>query len=270
MATAIATSFKWNAARLKSLLLCPRQFSYAFVDGIPSVPTAPRVFGRAMHEVLRLACEKQMATGVLPSVQEMEAVLNGLWTEALETESPYFGPRHPTLEGYDALGYQMLSAFHRDYASKPPPLAVELAYDISIGKQNLVGFVDRVDESGQGVVVVDDKSGQKKPSPNEAANDVQLTISALAVRQTLGLVVESVEYHFLRDGRHIQTNREESAFDWLGEALMFAEDMRVRGEFLPRPGFWCRFCDYRELCAAQGIEVSVSGVRGGGADGLPY
>lgn len=270
MPNGTAVAFKWNAARLKSLLLCPRQFSYAFVDGIPSVPTAPRAFGGAMHETLRLACEHQMATGVLPSVQEMEAILNGLWSAALETESPYFGPRHPTLEGYEALGFQMLSAFHRDYAMKPPPLAVELAFDISIGGQNLVGFVDRVDEGEQGVVVVDYKSGQKKPSPNEAANDVQLTISALAVRQTLGLAVESVEYRFLRDGRHIQTNREESAFDWLGEALIFAEDMRERGKFLPRPGFWCRFCDYRELCAAQGIEVSVSGARGGDANGLSH
>ncbi len=261
------TSFVWSASRLKSLLQCPRQYAYAYLDGIPAVPTAPLVFGRVMHETLRLASEHQMSSGVLPSPSEMQHTLDGLWSAALETESPFFGLRQPTAQGYCALGQRMLEAFHRDYAPKPPPLAVEFAFDVTLGERRLVGTVDRVEESANGLCLVDYKSGQRKPSPTEAATDVGMTIMALALHQTFGLRVESIEYRFLRDGSHIPAVRDESDFDHLlNKVLPSAERTLEGGEFLPRPGFWCRWCDYRELCGAQGIELCH--VSGGEASGL--
>ena len=259
--------FRWSASRLKSLLQCPRQYAYAYFDGIPAVPTAPLVFGRVMHETLRLAGEQHIGRGVLPPLREMESTLNGLWSAALEMESPFFGPRQPTAQGYQTLGLKMLDCFHRDYASKPPPLAVGFAIEFTLGERNFVGSVDRVEESAGGLVVVDYKSGQRKPSPTEAATDIAVTLTALALRQTLGLAVESVEYRFLRDGSHIPAARDQTGFNsLLGEVLPAAEAILESGEFLPRPGFWCRYCDYRELCGAQGIELCIS--SGGEANGL--
>ena len=254
------TSFGWSASRLKSLLQCPRQYAYAYLDGIPAVPTAPLVFGRVMHETLRIASEQQMSSGVLPSPSEMEHTLEGLWSAALETESPFFGPRQPTAQGYSALGLRMLETFHRDYVSKPPPIAVEFAFDVTIGERSFIGTVDRVEESGNGLAIVDYKSGQRKPSPTEAATDVGMTITTFALRQTFGLRVESIEYRFLRDGSHIPAVRDESDFEHLLNKIMpQAERILEDGEFLPRPGFWCRWCDYRELCGAQGIELCSTG-----------
>ena len=259
--------FRWSASRLKSLLQCPRQYAYAYRNGIPAVPTAPLVFGRVMHETLRLVGERHISSGALPSLAEMESTLNDLWSAALETELPFFGPRQPTAQGYLALGQRMLDAFHRDYAPKPPPLAVGFAIEFSLGERSFVGTVDRVEESDGGLVVVDYKSGQRKPSPSEAATDVGVTLTALALRQTLGLAVESVEYRFLRDGSHIPAVRNESDFDYLlVEVLPHAERILQGGEWLPRPGFWCRYCDYRELCGAQGVELVVP--LGGEANGV--
>ena len=259
--------FRWSASRLKSLLQCPRQYAYAYRDDIPAVPTAPLVFGRVMHETLRLAGEQHISRSVLPSLREMESTLNDLWSAALETESPFFGPRHPTAQGYQTLGLKMLDCFHRDYASKPAPLAVGFAMEFTLGERSFVSTVDRVEESEGGLVIVDYKSGQRKPSPTEAATDIAVTLTALALRQTLGLVVESVEYRFLRDGGHIPAARDHTDFNYLlDEVLPQAERTLEGGEFLPYPGFWCRYCDYRELCGAQGIELCVSG--GGEVSGL--
>lgn len=151
MENVIVTPFYWSASRLKKLLQCPRQFRYCYIDGIPTVPTAPLVFGQTMHEVLRWASEQHMESGALPTIEAMKRSLDQGWQAAQETAAPHFGPRHPSPEGYRMLGHQMLSAFHRHYSLRPPPLAVEMAFDLTVGTRQLVGFVDRVDEGENGL-----------------------------------------------------------------------------------------------------------------------
>lgn len=245
----------WSASRLKMLLRCPRQFRYRYLDGIPALATAPLAFGKTIHEVLRVAGEAHMATGELPVVPEMVWHFAASWREALQGEEVYFAPTHPTCDQYLLLGGDILERFYDYYAHRPPPLLVELAFEVPFGDGSLLGFVDRVDEGPNGLVVVDYKSGKRKPTPAEAAHDLQLTVYALAVRETLGQEVERVEFHCLRDGSSLASTRDESALSCLlGNVRTTAEKTMERGEFLPRSGYWCNWCDYRELCRAENAQ----------------
>lgn len=264
METTLVALPYWSASRLKMLLQCPRQFRYCYVEAIPAIATAPLVFGKAIHEVLRNAGEEQMATSELPAVPEMVRQFALSWRVALEENRPYFAPNQPTRDDYLLLGGDILERFYHRQAHRPPPLAVELAFEIPFGDQTLVGFVDRVDEGQNGLIVVDYKSGKRKPSPNEAAKDLQLTVYALAVREMLGQRIDRVEFHFLRDGCGISSTRDAIAIQTqLGEVWKYAQSTIASGEFLPSPGYYCRFCDYRELCEAEGFEIS-----GGEPNGL--
>lgn len=248
----------WSASRLKMLLRCPRQFRYCYLDGIPSLVTAPLAFGKTVHEVLRVAGETHMESGELPTIPELVREFAVAWKHQCEDSSEhgekpiFFGPTHAGYDEYLLLGGQMLERFYGRYAHRPPPLAVELAFEIPFGERTLVGFIDRVEEENGGLVVVDYKTGKRKPTPREASEDLQLTVYALAVRETLGQDAVRVEFHSLRDGSAITSQRDETALACLlGEVRAFAENALAQGTFPPCPGYYCRFCDYRELCEAE-------------------
>jgi len=255
---------KWSASRLKMLLQCPRKFRYAYIDGLPRLATAPLVFGQTMHEVVRQAHEAQMTGGKFPPVMEMIERFDGAWQEALERERPLFGPSHPAPERYATIGHEMLRLFHRTQEGRVP-LLVEFPFEVEVAGHLLCGLIDRVDEvqaaDGEtALVVVDYKSGNRKPTPGEAEGDLQLTVYALALREMLGLRVERVEFHSLRDGNTLESRRDEAAFGWLlGEVLGYASRTAEREQYPACPGYWCRWCDYRKLCEAQGIATGRLG-----------
>ena len=112
--------------------------------------------------------------------------------------------------------------------------------------------MDRLDESEQGLIVVDFKSGARKPSPKDLDDDLQFTIYAFAIEQMMGRPVEKVVHCHLRTGGGFETQRTNNHFAWLlYEVLPFVAGGVARGEFAPRSGYWCNLCDYRELCRAE-------------------
>lgn len=267
--------FKWSASRLKRLLQCPRQFRYVYLDGLPIVVTAPLAFGQTMHEVICRAHEVQMESGELPPLSELLPRFDALWEKALSEQEPLFRPSHPTPERYVTIGHEMLRVFHAGNRECEAPLAVEVPFEIEVdigpareagtqrsdreARETVVvrGVIDRLDEvcfeSGESaLVVVDYKSGQKKPSGAEVEEDPQLTVYALAASQWLGLPVERVEIHFLRDGLTLPSQRSQGSLDWLRrQVLPYAQRSIERGHFPPSPGYWCRFCDFQSQCQAE-------------------
>ena len=267
--------FPWSASRLKKLLLCPRQFRFAYLDRLPTVTTAPLAFGRAVHEAVRIAHEEQMVGGALPSVAHIIACFDSLWEEALGDEV-MFRPSHPQPERYQTLGHEALRVFHAMSRDTAPPLMVELPFEVEVTTQEetfrLRGLIDRVDEvrrdevMGQegdsAIVIIDYKSGNRKPKPDEVQGDVQMTLYALVLQQMLGVAVERVEFHLLRDGLVLASQRDEAALTHLtGEVLPYASKTLRNGQFPPCPGYWCRWCDFQEPCRQEGI-------RGGESSGL--
>ncbi len=271
------TPFPWSASRLKKLLLCPRQFRFAYIDRLPTVVTAPLAFGRAVHDAIKCAHEEQMVTGALPPVGEVIARFDALWEEALSGEV-LFRPSHPLPQRYRTMGHEALRVFHALNRDASPPLAVELPFEVEIRGDDdetylLRGIIDRVDEvrgnGGEGaLVIMDYKSGSRKLKPEEAQNDLQLTLYALALQQMLGMPVERVEFHWLRDGQVLASGRDEAAFSHLtGEVLPYAGKTLREGEFPPCPGYWCRWCDFQKPCQQEGIWLEQAR-PGGEADGL--
>lgn len=249
---AIATRPVWSASRLKTFLTCPRQFRYAYVDKIPSVPTSPLVFGRVLHQTLCNAHERQMETRRFPPIGEVLSHFDDGWKRALDEELPFFRPNALTPDAHITLAHELLRAFLASPHNQNPPLSVELAFEVDVGEHKLCGIIDRVDEGGNGLVVVDFKSGARKPPPSELENELQFTIYAFAAEKVLGQSVERVVHYHLRDGSQLPTQRDERDFEWLVDKLLpHVAGAVEREQFAPRPGHWCNYCDFRELCQAE-------------------
>lgn len=260
--------FKWSASRLKRLLQCPRQFRYVYIEGLPTATTAPLAFGRVIHEVVCAAHEAQMTDGGLPSPEALLARFDAGWEEILARQEILFRASHPAPERYVKQGHETLRVFHALNQKAAPPLAVELAFEVEIGPHLVRGVIDRVDEvtgseGERALVIVDYKSGTRRPTQTEAHSDVQLTLYAQALEKWLALPVVGVEFHALRDGTQIASTRGPNQFHWLRDALSYGERVRAEGAYPPCPGYWCRWCDYQSQCQAEGLPLAKGGQRDG-------
>ena len=122
-AVAVQTSeMTWSATRLKSYLTCPRQFRYSYVDAIPSIPTSPLVFGRALHDALCLVHERQMQNGELPPVGDVLEHFDALWSEALKANS-FFRDGSPSPAQHLTTGHEILRAYLAAPENQRMPLA---------------------------------------------------------------------------------------------------------------------------------------------------
>lgn len=256
----IETRPHWSATRLKSLMLCPRQFKFAYVDLIPSVPTAPLVFGRVLHQALLFVHQRQMDERRLPAVGETLLRFDALWQQALEEENPLFRPGGPTPEEHTRIGHELLRSYLKSVEKSAPPMAAELSFEIAVGDDRLRGVIDRIDQTAEGLVIVDFKSGARKLSRQEVERDLQLTVYAFAAGQLYGQSVARVAQYYLRDGTSMPSLRGPGDFAWLvDEVLPYAQRVLSSEQFPPRYGYHCNWCDFREICRLQKAQEIESG-----------
>ena len=248
-----------SASRLKTYLTCPRQFRYRYVDEMPAVPSGPLVFGQTMHATLRWLHESRITSDALPEPGSAMRVFCRLWHEALLQNEPLFKPG-TSADDYVATARRMLAIHLKFSEGSSPPLLLEFPFEITIGEHVLFGILDRVDECEGGLAVVDYKSGNRKPSPRDAQSDLPLTVYAHVVQTMFGVPVARVAFHYLRDGVDIFATRGEDDFHHLTGEVVPAVAKGVTAErFAPKPGFWCRMCDFRELCQAEGMAETNKG-----------
>ena len=104
-------------------------------------------------------------------------------------------------------------------------------------------------KSDGGVVITDYKTG-KAQSQEDSDESLQLSIYALAAREKWGYRAEHLVLYNLEGNSPVVTRRDDFQ---LREAQIrvtqVAQDIAL-GRFDPKPGFYCRFCAYRNLCPA--------------------
>jgi len=88
----------------------------------------------------------------------------------------------------------------------------------------------------------------------------QLTFYALAARDALDLGIPAVSFHYLENDTGVTSRREPKD---LAEAETIAQETAAgirAGQFPPRPGWNCKFCDYQLICPAfeHGAESSAA------------
>ncbi|MFZ0015191.1 MAG: PD-(D/E)XK nuclease family protein, partial [Acidimicrobiia bacterium] len=120
------------------------------------------------------------------------------------------------------------------------------------------GRIDAIYVDGEHWEVVDFKSGRPKEDPSRI---VQLEAYAVAVRDVDFSVAKpgtvDVTFAYLGGGLEEVTNRADAA--WVADArdhLQKLVDAIRAEEFTPRPGDWCRSCDFLRFCEPGLMEVS--------------
>jgi len=239
---AFGTEMALSANAVQSYSTCPMKFKLERDWKIPGEAAAAMQYGFAIHTVLKNYYDPA-AQGREPSVEDA--------VEAFKVE---FGKgyiddpvqRKMYVErGVDQLR-TLLLASPRGFANV---IATEHKFSFRLGEREIKGRIDRIDLLEEGVVrVIDYKTGAPKER-KFADESLQLSIYAMAVAQ-MNLSPRELVLVNVQDNSLAVSSRSPKQLDAAREKIEEAAEGIRRGEFYPRPGSHCRWCDYQNLCPA--------------------
>ena len=231
----------FSYSQISTYLECPLRYKLRYVDRLPTKPRPYFSFGATLHRCLVYYFGKRRKQP--PALAKWLGFYRQTWTSA--------GYRSPEEEErYKAAGQDILTTFWQRHAVPfHQPLATESRFLVEIGGVPLLGFIDRVDLSPQGgLVIMDYKSSQNPPSMREVQSDLQLSLYQMACQRTWLLPVEALAIYHLRTNKTVGSEPRSAAQLRETEATVREVVHAIaRGAFPARRSHFCP-CDYPEFC----------------------
>ena len=232
-----------SASAVQTYETCPLRFKLEREWNIPGEVPGAMQYGAAIHRVLR---------AYFDSVRFHRDMTDEALLDLFRSELSAAGIQdHYQHELYEKQGISQLLDFLKASRGGAPPevLHLEEWFEVRIGDVTVTGRIDRIDQAGGRVIITDYKTGKPK-SQEDADESLQLSIYALAARETWGYEAERLVFLNLEENTPVITARNEAQ---LTEARLKVESVAqdiAAGEFQPKKGFHCNFCNYRNLCPA--------------------
>jgi DNA helicase-2/ATP-dependent DNA helicase PcrA len=224
---------------------CPR--SYMLKNRLGFMPTiqAELGYGNAVHHTMRVLAEKTKATGELPTMTQIDQLL----------DSEFFLP-YANKVGHKEMREKARRLVHGYVTDHPSDLlrtwATERPFEL---------YLDGVVVSGRADVIYDEHNGQVgslaivdyKTSTGEQANPLQLQIYADAGRRE-GLDVSAAFIHDLGTTQRHDVNVDNYAIANAEAMVIATVESLKRREYEPKPErSKCRMCDVRKVCDAAKV-----------------
>ncbi len=237
-----AAEMALSANAVQSYSTCPMKFKLERDWKIPGEAAAAMQYGFAIHTVLKNYYDPAPHAGE----QTVEDVVEAFKKEFAKgyIDDPVQRKIYEE-RGADQLR-TLLAASPRNSVDV---MATEHKFRFKLGEREIVGRIDRIDRlDGDAVRVVDYKTGAPKDR-KFADESLQLSIYAMAVAQ-MGLSPHELVLVNVQDNSSAVSGRTPKQLEGAREEIEEAAQGMAHGEFDPRPGQHCRWCDYRRLCPA--------------------
>jgi superfamily I DNA/RNA helicase/RecB family exonuclease len=220
--------------------------------------------GSLIHDLAEHAARKHSA------LEELFAELDRRWP------SLDFGDGWISRREYDRVR-GMVDRLHRWIEANPRTyLAAEEAFDVQVGRAQLVGRVDRLEADDQGrPVVVDFKTGKAAVREEDLAEHPQLAVYQLAaehgafdeltggLRESGGASLVQLQAADRRRGDRAREQVQLPLIEaddpgWAARLLAETTDGMAAAEFRAEDNQWCGFCPARSSCPvhAEGQQVT--------------
>jgi RecB family exonuclease len=176
---------------------------------------------------------------------------------------------HTQAEQWRSHAREMAASYVEGLDPHDEPIGVERTVATIHGGAALSGRVDRIDQRGSELVVVDYKTGQHLLSTDDVRSSLALAVYAAAATRTLRKRCRTVELHHLPSGEVVSWTHDDHALErHLGRADdVAAECERADAQFRDgdagdkpfeaRPSPLCGWCDFRAHCP-EGQSASVA------------
>src|SRR5581483_10363799 len=109
-----------------------------------------------------------------------------------------------------------------------------------------------------GAVAITDYKTGKPQSQDDADDSLQLSIYALAAQQMWGYAVDRLVFYNLQVYTSVITQRERSELEEARQTVETVAAKIADGRFEAKPGFYCAFCAYANICPAREKPIQVA------------
>jgi len=251
-------------SRLMTYLDCPRRYRFTYLDK-PMPPKGPPW----AHNSLGAAVHTALASWWKVPIEQRTVVRAG---DLLDQAWLIDGYRDQVQRDQArARARAMVERYVADVDPRDEPVGVERMVALKTDHAALFGRVDRIDDrGGEGLVVVDYKTGRHVLSVDDARTSLALAVYAAAAERTLRKRCRRVELHHLPTGEVLTWEHTDEGLDRhvrradsiaaeiadldetfkAGVSADAADDM-----YPPHVSSLCGWCDFNRVCVQGSAAV---------------
>lgn len=248
----------FSYSQIEAYLNCPLQYKFNFLLKIPVETKPTMIFGRVMHNVLRDFMARGMGQGAgqadlfggsqkeeqgNPDLKDLLRIYDEHWQDEGYTSKK-------ERDEYKKQGKQMLETFYKGLEQDGWPAVkfLEKNFKTKVGDYLFRGAIDRVDETpDNGVEIIDYKTGSSKDKLDYSGKR-QLVLYKMVAEQGLGLAVSHLTFLYLESGKKLTFQAKEKDEEKLKNEIEEVVNGIKQGDFTPKPGFLCDYCDFKNIC----------------------
>ncbi|MGK2884200.1 MAG: RecB family exonuclease [Rhodococcus sp. (in: high G+C Gram-positive bacteria)] len=246
-----------SPSRANDFKQCPLLYRFRAIDRIPERSTTAQVKGTVVHAALEALYAIPSSKRDCDSAVEL---IEPAWDKVI-AESPQLAE---LISGKElaTLLEQARSLVTGYYEMEDPtrfdPECCEQRVEIELADGTpLRGFIDRIDVASNGMLrVVDYKTGKSPREFTEAKALFQMKFYALVVMRMRGVVPAQLKLMYLADKQSLtykpdegELVRFERMLSAIWRAILAAGES---GDFRPKRGKLCNWCDHQALCPEFG------------------
>jgi len=241
-----------SPSRASDFKLCPQLYKFKAVDKIVVPPNVHQARGTTAHLALQRLFDHPAAQR---TPERLFDLFREAWTELRDVEYPdMFASVEEEREwGLESLGI-LANYFGTEDPSRIEPTARELDMLQDVGDMTIRGILDRMDETEDGIVIIDYKTGKAPPERYAIPAFFALKIYALLIRQRTGKTPTHLRLVYLNGPTVYEipvTDRQLDAMERQLVALWSAINRALlSGNFPTRPSRLCGWCSYQAICPA--------------------
>jgi hypothetical protein len=237
-----AKLFSCTPSRLTTWLDCPKRYRMQYVDRpmpMKGPAWAHNTVGAAVHLALARWWD-------LPLERRTPTSGRGLLADAWQTDGFRDSAQADRWKGHAG---DMVERYLGDVDPEHEPRGIERTVAFPTSRLAVSGRVDRVDERGGEVVVVDYKTGRSALTEDDARGSLALALYALGCSRVFRLPCTTVELHHLPSGKVLSwQHTPETLARHVGRAEAIAAEAAAAEEFPARPSALCGWCDFVQHC----------------------
>lgn len=233
---------KFSYTQLKAFETCPHQYRFRHIIGLPSSGAASQSYGKTMHAVLQNFFA-DLQKGKNPTKKDLLSYYESFWI------NDFYQDKKHEQKRFEA-GKKALQEFYKiNKNNLKAPLFLEKGFNLRIKDTCLKGQIDRIDKLSDGTVeIVDYKTGKLPKNEKDVEKNEQLLIYSYACQKVLNLKPSKLSLYFIDQNKKFTAKqnpiKEEKIIQKVQELIAKIKE----SEFSAKPGFACKFCDYKDIC----------------------
>lgn len=237
-------------SQIQTFKICPLHYKLKYIYKVPTPPTSSQSFGNTFHITMK-AFYEALKQGEKPTMWLMKRLLKENWIS-----DGYLSKSH------EKGSYKKAKKFLKHYLdntfnSKVVPVVMEQPFVIRLEGLRVGGKIDRVDELGNTIRVVDYKTGATALTQKQADTDLQLSIYGLAATSIpeapFGREPKKVRLSLMYFDKPqiVTTTRTKKQLEEAKREIEGYKKQIEESDFQCSKGYLCRTCEYKLFCGVD-------------------